>query len=175
VDHPKQGRHVTTTNHDTAINYRENPRPDDLERVRQLVASSGIFSAEEVLLATELVHERLTRGTASGYYFLFAETAECVVGYGCFGPIPCTTGSFDLYWIAIHERFRRSGIGKRLLRRIEEAIHQRGGRRIYVETSSRESYRPTRAFYEVCGYQRVAVLEDFYSPRDAKLIYVKIL
>jgi ribosomal protein S18 acetylase RimI-like enzyme len=162
-------------NNDAELGYREEVRPNDLARVREMVASSGIFSAEEVLLATELVNERLTRGPASGYHFLFAETAEGVVGYGCFGPIPCTTASFDLYWIAVHNPLRRSGVGKRLLQKIEASIHQRGGRRVYVETSSREIYRPTRAFYEACGYQRAAVLEDFYSSGDAKLIYVKVL
>jgi len=160
---------------DGEIFYREEVRPGDPARVREMVASSGIFSAEEVLLAVELVDERLRRGTASGYHFLFAEKAPGVVGYGCFGPIPGTAVSYDLYWIAVHDRFRGSGIGKRLLRRIEETIQQQGGRRVYVETSSREIYQPTRDFYEACGYRRVAVLEDFYSPADAKLIYVKTL
>jgi hypothetical protein len=46
---------------------------------------------------------------------------------------------------------------------------------MYVDTSGRAQYAPTRAFYEHMGYERAAVLEDFYAPGDAKVIYSKIL
>ena len=48
---------------------------------------------------------------------------------------------------------------------------QAGGRRVYVETSGRAQYEPTRRFYEACGYAREAVLTDFYAPGDDKVIY----
>ena len=44
-----------------------------------------------------------------------------------------------------------------------------------VETSSRDDYAPTRAFYLACGYQIVAELPDFYAPGDGKLIYLRVL
>jgi hypothetical protein len=50
-----------------------------------------------------------------------------------------------------------------------------GGKRIYVETSSREQYRPTRSFYSCCGYCKEATLEDFYSSGDHKVIYLRML
>jgi hypothetical protein len=50
-----------------------------------------------------------------------------------------------------------------------------GGRRIYIETSSRAQYEPTRGFYLKCGYRQETILEDFYAPGDGKVIYVKAL
>jgi hypothetical protein len=57
----------------------------------------------------------------------------------------------------------------------ETAIRKLDGKRIYIETSSRDQYKTTRAFYEACGYRKEAVLRDFYSPGDDKVIYVKVI
>jgi hypothetical protein len=62
-----------------------------------------------------------------------------------------------------------------LLERSEAAIGELGGRRIYIETSTRDLYLPTRQFYESSGYQAEATLREFYSPGDNKVIYVKSL
>ena len=153
--------------------YRDKPIPSDADSIRNIVRSSGFFSTEEVEMAVELLQENLSRGESSGYYFSFVEINERVVGYSCYGPIPCTRESYDLYWIAVLHEFRGRGIGRDLLQRTEEKIGEMGGKRIYVDTSSREQYEPTRLFYRAGGYEQEAVLEDFYSPGDDKVIYVK--
>ena len=155
------------------ISYRDKPIPSDVDSIRNIVRSSGFFSTEEVEMAVELLQENLSRGESSGYYFAFAEINERVVGYSCYGPIPCTKESYDLYWIAVLHEFRGRGIGRDLLQRTEEKIGEMGGRRIYVDTSSREQYEPTRSFYRAGGYEQEAVLKDFYSHGDDKVIYVK--
>jgi ribosomal protein S18 acetylase RimI-like enzyme len=155
--------------------YREQLLPSDEDWVFSIVGSSGFFSPQEVEVAVELVRERQRKGPSSGYYFLFAEKAGEVMGYACFGPIPCTVHSFDIYWIAVTESLRRLGLGKELLGKAEERIKSMGGKRIYVETSSRTQYEPTHAFYKRCGYKEAAVLEDFYSPGDHKIIFFKVL
>jgi ribosomal protein S18 acetylase RimI-like enzyme len=145
-----------------------------MERVRRIVVSSGFFSEAEIEIAVELVEERLNKGIESGYYFLFAEQDQKVCGYSCFGPIPCTRESYDIYWIAVQEELRGSGLGAEILRNVEERIMEMGGKRIYVETSSREQYQPTRSFYSRCGYRREATLENFYSSGDHKVIYLRV-
>ena len=126
-------------------------------------------------MAVELVQENLSKGESSGYYFLFVEINERVVGYCCYGPIPCTKESYDLYWIAVLHEFRGQGIGRELLASTEKKIGEMGGRRIYVDTSSLDQYEPTRSFYRAKGYKEEAALKDFYSPEDDKIIYVKQL
>lgn len=155
--------------------WREEPRPADGKRVREIVVSSGFFSEAEIEVAVELVQERLNKGIASGYFFLFAEKDQKVAGYSCFGPIPCTEESYDIYWIAVQEELRGSGLGAEILKRVEERIRELGGTRIYVETSSRKQYEPTRSFYSRCGYLREATLKNFYSPGDDKVIYLRVL
>lgn len=155
------------------IAYREELKPSDLESVREIVCSSGFFSDAEVEIALELVNERLNKGIASGYHFLFAEHAGKVIGYACFGPVAGTKVSYNLYWVAVRDDFRGLGIGKKLLAKTEKEIAEMEGRRIYIETSSREQYELTRSFYKNCGYQEEALLKDFYAPGDSKIIYVK--
>lgn len=157
--------------------WRDEPRPSDPSAVRSIIGSSGFFSDAEIGIAVELVRERLERGLASGYRFLFADdlTSGSLAGYACYGEIPCTVGSYDLYWIAVDPERRRHGLGRALLAELELRVKLLGGRRIYIETSGRELYRPTQGFYRSCGYVLEAQLADFYGFDDPKLIFVKTL
>lgn len=157
------------------LTFRQEVLQSDAQHVRELTTSTGFFMDAEIDVAVELVEERLSKGESSGYYFVFAEQGGRVVGYTCFGPIPCTMASFDLYWIAVHDSCRGQGIGKALMRKSEECIAAMGGTRVYIETSFRAQYVPTRQFYFACGYQEAAVLADFYAPGDGKVIYLKVL
>ena len=157
------------------LTFREEPCPRDARRVRDIVLSSDFFSKDETDMAMELVEERLQKGLTSGYHFLFAEKEDVVIGYACFGPIPCTVCSFDLYWIAVDNGLRGSGLGREILDRVEQKIMAFGGKRVYVETSSRPQYAPTRSFYRKRWYRLEALLMDFYSPGNHKMIFVKEL
>ena len=155
------------------IIYRTDVRKDDPENVKEIVTSTGFFHPEEIDIAVELVDERLKKGLQSGYHFIFSDRGQKTIAYSCFGPILATKFSYDLYWIAVHADMRGQGIGKVLLRKSEEAIRELGGQRVYIETSGRDLYAPTRQFYLRCNYEEAAVLKDFYAPGDAKYIYVR--
>ena len=157
----------------STLRFREDLQPTDREAVRRLVDATDFFSPEEGAIALELVDERLTRGDASGYQFLFAEKDGQVAAYTCYGPIPGTRCSYDLYWTVVDPLAHRLGIGRQVLSLSEILMAARGAGRIYADTSSRSQYAPTRAFYEACGYKPAAFLNDFYAPGDGKVIYVK--
>lgn len=157
------------------ITFRQEVQPNDIEHVRLIVKSTDFFDPDEEDIAVELVKERLAKGEQSGYFFLYAEIESRTAGYTCYGPIPATEASYDLYWIAVHNDFRGHGMGKRLLKKTESLIAQQGGRRIYIETSSLDYYEPTRLFYLKNGYHLEATLKDFYYAGDSKLIYLKVI
>jgi len=158
-----------------SVNFRDAVCGSDPEAIFHLTESCGLFYPEETALARELAEERLARGPSSGYEFLFAETDVIVIGYTCYGLIPLTQGRFDLYWIAVQKDIQGTGIGRRLLQQTEARIQEMKGRRIYVETSSREPYAQTHRFYQSRGYHQEAILADFYAPGDDKIIYMKAL
>lgn len=155
---------------------RYEPTPDDVAAVRDLVKRTAYFNDEEVGIAAELVEERLAKSVESGYEFVLADDdAGRLLGYACFGRIPCTTNRFDLYWIAVEPQEQGRGLGRELLRAAEERIVALGGARVYVDTSTKPQYAATRSFYERCGYELDAALEGFYGPGDGKAIYRRIL
>jgi ribosomal protein S18 acetylase RimI-like enzyme len=156
-----------------SVIYREEVIPSDVQTVMDIVKSTGFFYPEEIEIAVELVTERLEKGFESGYLFLFAEINERTAGYACFGRIPCCRNSYDLYWIVVHRDFQGIGLGRSLLSKSEEIIKKLGGGRVFIETSSRSLYGPTRSFYTSCGYTEDAVIKNFYSEGDSKFIFVK--
>jgi GNAT superfamily N-acetyltransferase len=169
-----------------AIRFRDEPRPADSAAIREIVNSTGFFHDFEVDVAVELIDERLARGLASEYHFVFVDDPGSgrTIGYTCFGPIACTVGSFDLYWIAVDDGSRGRGLGRALLAETErriaagvpDAANAGGlirGRRIYIETSSQPKYEPTRTFYLRCGYREEARFEGFYAEGDDKVVYGK--
>ena len=157
------------------LTFRQDICPEDTERVRKLVDITGFFNPEEVEVAVELVRERLQKDEASGYHFIMAEHYGRLIGYTCYGPIPCTQSSFDVYWIAVHPDYQGRGVGRQLLKETERRIKNAEGVRVYVDTSQRLQYASTRAFYERCGYQLESLLPDFYAQGDGKVIYCKQL
>jgi ribosomal protein S18 acetylase RimI-like enzyme len=158
------------------LRFREEVRPEDRQVVREIVASTGFFNPAEIDIAVELVDEHLAKGAAaSGYYFIFGQSGAETVGYACYGPIAGTASSYDLFWIAVDKQYQGRHIGQALLVESERRIFQAGGRRVYIETSHRQQYVSTRAFYLKSGYLQEALLRDFYGPGDDKVIYVKVL
>jgi ribosomal protein S18 acetylase RimI-like enzyme len=157
------------------LRFRREPVSGDGASVRELASSTRLFSAEEVAVAVELVEARLAYGLASGYRFVFAEGGGRLAGYVCFGPIPLTRSCFDLYWIAVRPTAQGAGLGRRLMDMAEAEAAALGGTAMYVDTSMRPQYLPTRAFYGRLGYRAAAELPDFYAPGDGKAILTKPL
>jgi GNAT superfamily N-acetyltransferase len=150
----------------------------DREPLERLIRETAFFNAEEVEVALELIDDGLVHGESSHYRFNIAETAEndgAVAGYACWGPIPGTAASADLYWIVVHPAHQGRGIGAALLQAAEAWMASVGRTRVYVETSTRAQYDPTRRFYLACGYGLAAELADFYAPGDGKAIFLKVL
>ena len=155
------------------LKFRTTPLKNDAKRIREIVESSGFFYDFETDVAVELVEERLAEGESSGYHFVFADVDDVPVAYSCFGHVEMTKSCFDLYWIATHRDFRGQGIGKKLLDETYRQARKMGCTMLIAETSGREKYAPTRAFYDSARFALEATIRDYYDKGDDKLIYIK--
>jgi len=155
-----------------AVSWRRAVEARDEHAVAALVRACGNFSDEEVEIAAELPRERHQRGAASGYELLMAEVGGELLSYACWGRIPGSQTSYDLYWIAAHPRAQGSGLAREVLRRALAEVRAEGGRAVYIETSALPAYAAARGFYVSVGARLAATFEDFYAEGDHKLVYV---
>jgi len=148
----------------------------DRTALEKILSSSGYFYDFEIEVALSLADETTDKSQeSSGYYWVrLLENGE-VTGFACFGPNPSSLHSWDLYWIAIQEEHRKKHYGTLILKSAEERIGSLGGKIVWIETSGRTLYEPTRHFYLKNGYELEATLREFYGPGDDKLIYRKVL
>ena len=144
----------------------EPAKPEDRQAILAVTANIDIFTAEEKDTVRELFDEQ-----EQGYNFLVARHDGQVVGYSCFGERALTVGTYDLFWIAVDPSARRLGAGRALLQASESAVRALGGRLLVLETSGLEEYARTRKFYELAGYEKEAVIRDFYKVGDDLVIY----
>lgn len=133
------------------------------------------FKPHEVTVAEEVIDSYLRDPKGSGYNILVAEDNPGIAGYVCYGPTPCTEGTWDIYWIAVDGATRGRGIGAALTRTAEAAVKKARGRMIIIETSSTPAYERARRLYLGRGYEVVGRVPDFYAPGDDRVILQKRL
>ncbi len=148
----------------------------DRADIATILSASRVFRPDEIATALSLVEETLAPREDTDYRWIIAQGAEFVVGFACFGPVPMTDGTFDLYWIAVDPTQTRRGIAARLDAEVTRQIQARPGTRwLLAETSSTAPYRPAQAFYARQGYDLVGRIVDYYRPGDDRLTYGKRL
>ncbi len=154
----------------------EPPQPNDVPAIERIATETGAFNPTEVAVVREMLDAFFNPEPRDDHAFLVYRngTADSVVGFVCFGPTPLTDGVWDLYWISVDRSHQKNGIGRILLQKVEEEVCRRGARAIYLETSDSAIYEPAREFYEKNGYERLAIIDEFYAPGEGKVIYRKV-
>jgi GNAT superfamily N-acetyltransferase len=142
----------------------------DRGRIEQITRDVGLFREEEIPVALEVFDEAV-RGSDS-YNLLGADVGGQVVGWICWGPTPCTLGTYDLYWMVVDPALQGTGVGTAMLHEMERRLAG-VARLVVVETAGRSDYAPSRAFYQARGYHAAATIPDFYAPGDDQVVFVK--
>lgn len=141
--------------------------------IKEISEKAKVFSKVEIETVSELWEEYLTKGPASGYFFLISHENDVITGFTCYGPHALTAGAYDIYWIAVDPEFQNRGIGRALIHRVEEEVEKRHGNLLILETSSTPPYQPARDFYLRSGFTLEATIHDFYAPDDHLVIFTK--
>jgi ribosomal protein S18 acetylase RimI-like enzyme len=141
--------------------------------IRGITEGVGVFTAAEVACVDELFADYLEHGAGGDYRFIVYRDGATVLGYGCYGPTALTEGTWDLYWLGVAPAAHGRGVGRALLERVEAETVAHGGYLLLIETSMTPAYAPARRLYEAAGYQREAVIRDFYARGDDLVMYSK--
>ncbi len=81
-------------------------------------------------------------------------------------------GESDIMNLAVAPDYRRQGIGRLLMREMEQALSERNPEAVSLEV--RVSNRPAISLYESLGYRQVGLRPKYYfKPAEDALIYRK--
>ena len=144
----------------------------DRARIEAITRSVKVFRDDEIAVALEVFDEAVGGSPANTYSALGAISEGRLGGWICWGPTPCTLGTYDLYWMAVDPSLQGAGIGTALVLEMERRLAGLA-RLIVVETAGRQEYSATRGFYRARGYSPVSIIPDFYAPGDDQVVFVK--
>lgn len=146
----------------------------DKERLRRMVIETGVFTGEEVGVAMELIDIVIGNEDQKDYRIICSvDDQDQPLGYICYGPVPMTQGTFDLYWIVIDPEIQGQKIGSELLDYLEKEVRRLKGRMILADTSSIPSYEKAQMFYLRKGFQEAARVADYYWEGNDRITYCK--
>ena len=148
-------------------------RPEEFEAILELTRRVAVFNEEEVDTVEELLEGYAYSPEESGYYFLSCRRQGQLAGFACWGPRALSGSGYDLYWVCADPDLHGQGIGKALLRAVEDAVRACEGIWIVIETSDTDHYAPARRLYERSGYTLAMHLPDFYYPGDGMCTFTK--
>ena len=143
--------------------------------IEKTLRDTGLFREEEVAVALEVLDVYLLNADQKDYQVFSARFGGVFAGYVVFGRNSMTDGVYELYWIAVSPELHKKGIGSALMAHAEEISRREGGRMMAVETSGRDDYLPTVAFYRRIGYVETAKIPDYYAIGDPKVIFTRPL
>ena len=149
--------------------------PADTPVLQQITAATGFFKPHEVETLKEVLDDYHAENEAEGHICRTLEKGGNVVGFVYLAPAPMTLGTWQLWWIVVAKDTQSRGLGGELLKFAEDEVRRENGRVLFIDTSSQPLYEPTRRFYLKHGYERHAVLEEFYAPGDSMVVFRKLI
>lgn len=141
----------------------------DLEELKTVIATSGLFPPD---LLEGMMSDFFTNPDTQDIWLTKLIDGKPVAIAYC-APERLTTGTYNLYLIAVHNDIQGKGIGSELMSYIETLLKSSGNRVLIVETSGLPEFELTRKFYDNCKYNREAVIRDFYSEGEDKVVFWK--
>jgi ribosomal protein S18 acetylase RimI-like enzyme len=148
--------------------------PDDTPAVMALADATGLFPPDGLVFLRQLLADSLGETEPTDPFWLTDED-DGPVGVAYCEPERLAEGTWNLQLIAIHPERQGEGRGTQLLQAVEQALKQRSGRLMLVETSGLPELAGTRAFYEKYGFEAEACIRDFYALGDDKVVFRKVL
>jgi ribosomal protein S18 acetylase RimI-like enzyme len=149
--------------------------PGDTPHLLALTAGTGFFKPYDVEVLKQVLEDYHSGNHTLNHHAVTCERDGVILGYAYYAPVPMTSGTWSLWWIAVDKSTQARGVGGQLLRHAEDEVRRQGGRMMLIETSSIPSYEPTRRFYRKHGYEQEAVVHDYYADGDSLVIYRKRL
>lgn len=152
-------------------NKIRNVTSSDIDGLKKVADSSGLFPSEYL---DEMISDYFNNPDTQDIWFTYIDNSKQVaVGY-CV-PEKLTNGTYNLLAIGVSQDSQRNGVASEMMDYIEQRLKQKDGRILIVETSSDDAQMSARKFYKKIGYKQMAVIKDFWSDGEDKIVFTKRL
>ncbi|MEM8850754.1 MAG: GNAT family N-acetyltransferase [Pseudomonadota bacterium] len=145
--------------------------PSDRAVILSIGESCGLFSPEEIGFFTDDL-DSWSPGSDDPRMWFLANDGEAAAQIA---PEPMSDAVWNLLFIATRPAARRTGCAKALIRTVEKTVRAQGGRLLLIDTASMEDQAPARAAYLAAGYDREAVIRDYYGDGVDRVTFRKRL
>jgi ribosomal protein S18 acetylase RimI-like enzyme len=145
--------------------------PQDLDYLKEVIDSTDLFPSE---LLDDMTNDFFNNKNTSDIWLTKEVDGKPKSIVYC-APERMTNGTFNLYLIAIKKTLQGKGIGTEMMTYVENLLKESGHRILLVETSGLPEYELTRKFYDNLGYQREAIIREFYQEGEDKVVFWKKL
>lgn len=111
-------------------------------------------------------------GNEAVYVGILGSKIIAVIGYYC---DRYETKNYWLGWFYVNRKVQRGGYGKKLLDHVITELRRKRIKRLYVYTSSHESYTDALIFYLKNGFRIEATVRDYYETGEDQIVLSKLL
>lgn len=145
----------------------------DRDAAVEAIVESTLFEADDAEFLRGVFDAHVADGSESRC--LVATVGDRVVGVVYARPEEATDRVWDLTMIGVRAESQGDGIGRALMRRVEEGLAEDGQRLVLVRTSGTERFTATRAFYTRLGYDEVARIAEYWTADDDLVVFRRAL
>ncbi len=149
--------------------------PDDTTAVMALAEAIGLFTPQELEALGGMLSEYFDGNLSKDCFWIVYDDHRGPVGTAYCAPEAYASGTWNLYFIAVHPSHQGKGYGGKLLEYVETTLAERGERLLLVETSGLPELERARKFYRKNGYEEEARIREFYKAGDDKIVFRKLL
>ena len=142
---------------------------NDVESLMEVLDSIELFPSE---MLDDMIEDYFSNEESMDIWFTAVKDG-IPISLGYCAPERLTESTFNLYAIGVRKDLQGEGIGMKMMGYLEDVLKEKGDRILIVETSGSDDFRLTRLFYEKLGYTKEAVIRDFWTAGDDKVIYWK--
>lgn len=145
--------------------------PDDIPALKHIIDVTDMFPSA---MLDDMITDFFSDPDGDEIWLTYdADGDRSAIAY-C-RPEEMTDGTWNLLLIAVDPDSQGKGIGRALMKHIENHLAERDQRVLIVETSGTDALARTRAFYQQCQYDQESRIRDFYADGDDKITFWKAL
>lgn len=146
-------------------------KPSDLSKLKEILDQIELFPS---YMLEEMVKPFFQDPECEDIWCVCEHDGEAIALLYCV-PEQLTESTWNMLALGVEPSSQRQGVGALLINHIEQVLSRLGPVTLLVETSSLPTHDGPRRLYDRLGYREEAVITDFWSKGDHKVIFWKSL